>query len=162
MPKDNTPQARAATVARVEANDPQVTVVNWGLCTAVKVTDAEVQALAAKLAGNTHVLEIALYGADELTDAGARALREALPRCAVRLAKLHSCGGVSAALRAEVITAGLEKLLALVRADDPGLTELDFWDMGLMDAHVAMVAGALLRWPETRTSSRSTSAATTT
>ena len=92
-----TPQARAATVARVGANDPQVTEVDWGLC-ADQVTDAEVQALAAKLAGNTHVLEIQLDHAGELTDAGARLGR--MRRDGVEVGPMRSYPGGYAVSRA--------------------------------------------------------------
>ena len=72
-----TPEARAATVARVRADDPAVVKVNWFVA---EPTDAEVVALCAALEGNTHVQELRLDSNSKLTEVAFQAVLEAVPK----------------------------------------------------------------------------------
>ena len=61
-----TAEARAATVARVGADDPAVVTVNWFNA---HPADAEIVARCGALEGNAHVRELNLRGNSKLTEA---------------------------------------------------------------------------------------------
>jgi hypothetical protein len=143
------PQGREATIARVAANDPTETDVDWSY---KDVGDTEVQALLAALPGNTCVRTLDFKGNKNLTDTTARVALSMLPKCNVLQASFEYCDGmvgnehrdgVSKGLQAEISTVLIANILDAVRNDDPGMTELDLHDVGLRDEHMEEVAGAL-------------------
>jgi len=71
------PEARAATIARVRADDPAVVTVNWRI---IEPDDAEVVALCAALDGSTHVQELNLSNNDKLTEVAFQAVLEVVPK----------------------------------------------------------------------------------
>ena len=142
-------QGREAIIARVAANDPTETKVDWSY---KNVTEAEVQALLAALPGNTCVRMLDFKGNPDLTDATARVALFMLPECSVLQASFEYCDGivgeqhregVSKVLQAEINTVLIANILEAVRNDEPDLIELDLHGLGLRDMHMEQVADAL-------------------
>jgi hypothetical protein len=124
----------------VRANDPGVTRLDLSM---MGLQDEHAALVADALRGNTHVTEVDMGFNDALTDAGAQAVLAVLPECAVRKVELKYAKGVSDEVKRAVARACVELVLAPVRANDAGVTELDLSMMGLQDEHAALVADAL-------------------
>ena len=142
-------QGREAIIARVAANDPTETAVDWSY---KNVTEAEVQALLAALPGNTCVRKLDFKGNPDLTDATAQVALFMLRECSVFEASFEYCDGmvgeqyregVSKGLQAEINTVLIANILEAVRNDEPDLMELDLHGLGLRDEHMEPVADAL-------------------
>ena len=138
---EKTAEERRATIARVAANDPELTKVNW--MRAETVTDAEVASVAEALVGNTFVQELILHFNRAVTDVGAAKLAAAIPVCClwnVRVSNTQVTDGKNAELR-RLCVSNAAQLLA---TNHPGLETLDLgkFSTGCTDADfVALAAG---------------------
>jgi hypothetical protein len=110
-------EARAATVKRVEADDPAVVTVCW-MCG----SDAEVVALCAALKGNTHVQMLDLGLNRELTQVAFQAVLDAVPNCSLEQLDAEGCGGISEHLEQAIKTAIEARITA--RIDQMSAEEL--------------------------------------
>ena len=160
-----TANGHAATIARVAANNPSETAVDWSY---KDVCDDELGALMGALVGNKYVKRLDFRCNKRLTDDGARPVLAVLPQCAVCFVCFDFCDGVhhesagqaeegkarydvdarydgvSRGLRSAIKEAVLPNLIAAVAADDDEwLVELDLHDMGLADEHMEALAEAL-------------------
>ena len=139
-PKQTVEEIRA-TIARVAANDPELTKVDW--MQAGTVTDAEVASVAEALVGNTFVQVLILFGNKAVTDVGAAKLAAAIPVCC--LWNIDVTGTqVTDGKKAELRRLCVSNAAQLLATNHPGLESLNLgqYSTGCTDADfVALAAG---------------------
>ena len=134
------PECRAAVLRDVAA-DHKATRVNWVMS---GVTDAELRSLALALEGNTHVREINLQNNPQISDDGARPLRDVVRRCG-RVVALHLWAtSVSTALKTQIAELCKANVVALVASNDPATTMVNWQCAAVGDKDLRSLAAAML------------------
>ena len=120
------PEARAATIARVRADDPAVVTVNWRI---IEPDDAEVVALCAALDGSTHVQELNLSNNDKLTEVAFQAVLGVVPKSRLGTVNVENDDRISdelqQAIEAATTAAAEERLRKDLVEASPDTRELD-------------------------------------
>ena len=134
------PNALGAILAPVRVNDKKV--MELGL-SQMDLWDEALGLVAEALSGNEHVTKVDLCGNSDLTANGVRLLLPAIARSCVGEVDLFGCPGVSRSAKDELWAACLPNLLAGVRANDPAVTEINLFSVGLRDEQIDLLAAAL-------------------